>query len=230
MIKHFCKLTPMQKCISLLIILLSFNVYSEPRWQLYKNEQGVSIEYQEFSDDTFVVKGQLNIEDVTANDFLDLLSDTRIASSWLENTSKVRVIKALSPSENLVYSYIDSPWPVANRDAVTYSCYSRLSPQQTKLSIESRPKELPLTKRVVRIKTLNAHWLLTQKGEDLNIEYQVYALPGGNIPTWLYNKVGLKSTFKTLVNLRTILETKSYTAIEPVIKVGSCNLRELTVK
>ena len=113
MIKHFCKLTPMQKCISLLIILLSFNTYSEPRWQLYKNEQGVSIEYQEFSDDTFVVKGQLNIEDVTANDFLDLLSDTRIASSWLENTSKVRVIKALSPSENLVYSYIDSPWPVA---------------------------------------------------------------------------------------------------------------------
>ena len=75
MIKHFCKLTPMQKCISLLIILLSFNVYSEPRWQLYKNEQGVSIQYQEFSDDTFVVKGQLNIEDVTANDFLDLLSD-----------------------------------------------------------------------------------------------------------------------------------------------------------
>ncbi|WP_341220035.1 START domain-containing protein, partial [uncultured Pseudoalteromonas sp.] len=112
----------MQKCISLLIILLSFNTYSEPRWQLYKNEQGVNIEYQQFSNDTFIVKGQLNIEDVTANDFLDLLSDTRIASSWLENTSKVRVIKALSPSENLVYSYIDSPWPVANRDAVTYSC------------------------------------------------------------------------------------------------------------
>ena len=159
MIKHFCNLIPMQKCICFLIILLSFNVYSEPRWLLYKNEQGVSIEYQQFSDDTFVVKGQLNIEDVTANDFLDLLSDTRIASSWLENTSKVRLIKALSPSENLVYSYIDSPWPVANRDAVTYSCYSRLSPQQTKLSIESRPEELPLTKRVVRIKTLNAHWL-----------------------------------------------------------------------
>lgn len=214
----------MQKCISLLIILLSFNAYSEPDWLLYKNEQGVSVEYQQFDDDTFVTKGQLLVKAVTATDFLQLLSDTAVAPSWLENTSNVRVIKTLSPSENLVYSYIDSPWPLANRDAVTYSCYSRLSSQQTKLSIESRPDEMPLTTRVVRIKTLNAHWLLTQKDDGLNIEYQVYALPGGSIPTWLYNKVGLKSTFKTLINLREILTSKHYMATAPIIKAGKCNL------
>jgi hypothetical protein len=100
--KQFCYVNTYAKGNKFLNILLSINIYSEPRRQLYNNEQGVIIEYQQFSNDTFIVKGQLNIEDVTANGFLDLLSDTRIDSSWLENTCKVSVIKAFSPSENLV--------------------------------------------------------------------------------------------------------------------------------
>ena len=219
---HFCNVNFLQRCISILFLVQCFNAYSEPKWQLYNNKNGVSVYYQSHSDNTFEVRGVVTVSNVNANDFLELLSDTNTAPQWIENASKVNVIKHLSPSENLVYSYFDSPWPVANRDVITYSCYSQLTPTQSQLVVKARADSLPRAKGVVRVITLNAHWLLTKQGNDLNIAYQIYALPGGSIPTWLNNKVGLKSTHKTLVNLRNILINKEYQAEPPIIKAGQC--------
>ena len=98
---------------------------------------------------------------------------------------------------------------------------------QTQLSIHARPDFLPQTKGVVRISTLDATWLLTQQANNLHIDYQVYALPGGSIPNWLNNRVALKSTFNTLINLAEILATKQYTAKPTVIRTGDCTHGEL---
>ena len=224
MVRYLCSLTFFQRYTSFFIFIVSFNAYAEPVWLTYKHEQHVSVYYQKNRDNTFIVKGELRVDNVTSRDFLELLSDTSVATNWIENLSQVRIVDVLSPSENLVYSFFDSPWPVANRDAVTYSCYKMLSPEKSKLMIEARPDELPLSRNALRIQTLKAHWLLTQDKNSLKIVYQVYALPGGIIPTWLNNQVGLKSTLKTLINLRHILISKHYKAIEPVIEAGECNL------
>jgi hypothetical protein len=213
----------MQKCFYIAFLVFCFSARSEPVWQLYENKQGVSVYFQSYTDNTVEMKGEVVVNNVSAVDFLALLSDTDAAPRWIENVSKVNLIKYLSPSENLVYSYIDSPWPVANRDVITYSCYSQLTPQQNELVINARPNTLPVNKGVVRIATLNARWLLTQQNSNLQIIYQVYALPGGIVPTWLNNKVGLKSTYNTLINLRNILTSKKYELKKPIIKVGSCD-------
>jgi len=222
MAKHFCTLNLLQKCITLSLLCFVTNVYSQPSWQLYESKQGVSVYFQRLSDDTLKMKAETVVENTTAEDLIALLSDTDAAPRWIENIAKVKLLKYLSPSENLVYSFIDSPWPVANRDLVTYSCYTKRSALQTQLSIHARPDFLPQTKGVVRISTLDATWLLTQQANNLHIDYQVYALPGGSIPNWLNNRVALKSTFNTLINLAEILTTKQYTAKPTVIRTGNC--------
>jgi hypothetical protein len=227
MAKHFCTLNLLQKCIILSLLCFVTNVYSQPSWQLYESKQGVSVYFQRLSDDTLKMKAETVVENTTAEDLIALLSDTDAAPRWIENIAKVKLLKYLSPSENLVYSFIDSHWPVANRDLVTYSCYTKRSALQTQLSIHARPDFLPQTKGVVRISTLNATWLLTQQANNLHIDYQVYALPGGSIPNWLNNRVALKSTFNTLINLAEILTTKQYTAKPTVIRTGNCTHGEL---
>jgi hypothetical protein len=222
MAKHFCTLNLLQKCIFLSLLCFVTNVYSQPSWQLYESKQGVSVYFQRLSDDTLKMKAETVVKNTTAEDLIALLSDTDAAPRWIENIAKVKLLKYLSPSENLVYSFIDSPWPVANRDLVTYSCYTKRSALQTQLSIHARPDFLPQTKGVVRISTLDATWLLTQQANNLHIDYQVYALPGGSIPNWLNNRVALKSTFNTLINLAEILTTKQYTAKPTVIRTGNC--------
>lgn len=227
MTKHFCGRTLLQKCMIFSLLCFATNVCSQPSWQLYESKQGVSVYFQRLTDDTLKMKAETVVNNVTAEDLVALLSDTDTAPSWIENITKVTLLKSLSPSENLVYSYIDSPWPVSNRDVITYSCYTRVSSLQTQLSIHARPDFLPKTKGVIRISTLNATWLLTQQAENLHISYQVYALPGGKIPTWLNNRVALKSTLKTLINLAETLATKQYTAKSTVIRTGDCTHGEL---
>ena len=126
MAKHFCTLNLLQKCIILSLLCFVTNVYSQPYWQLYESKQGASIYFQRLSDDTLKMKAETVVNNVTAEDLVALLSDTDTAPSWIENITKVTLLKSLSPSENLVYSYIDSPWPVSNRDVITYSCYTRV--------------------------------------------------------------------------------------------------------
>jgi hypothetical protein len=101
-----------------------------------------------------------------------------------------------------------------------------VSSLQTQLSIHARPDFLPKTKGVIRISTLDAMWLLTQQAKNLHISYQVYALPSGKIPTWLNNRIALKSTLKTLINLAEILTTKQYIAKPTVIRTGNCTHTE----
>ncbi len=209
------------------LLCFATNVCSQPSWQLYESKQGVNVYFQRLTDDTLRMKAETVVENTTAEDLIALLSDTDAAPRWIENIAKVKLLKYLSPSENLVYSFIDSPWPVANRDLVTYSCYTKRSALQTQLSIHARPDFLPQTKGVVRISTLDATWLLTQQANNLHIDYQVYALPGGSIPNWLNNRVALKSTFNTLINLAEILTTKQYTAKPTVIRTGDCTHGEL---
>lgn len=169
------------------LLCFATNVCSQPSWQLYESKQGVNVYFQRLTDDTLRMKAETVVENTTAEDLIALLSDTDAAPRWIENIAKVKLLKYLSPSENLVYSFIDSPWPVANRDLVTYSCYTKRSALQTQLSIHARPDFLPKTKGVVRISTLDVTWLLTQQANNLHIDYQVYALPGGSIPNWLNN-------------------------------------------
>ncbi|MBH0040632.1 START domain-containing protein [Pseudoalteromonas sp. SWN166] len=219
---HFCNKIQLQKCLFVILLLVSFNTYAEPTWHLYKNKNGVSVYYQSHSDNTFEVKAQMSVKDVSTNEFLELLSDTDAAPQWLENVSQVKIIKHISPSENLVYSYFNSPWPVRDRDSITHSCYSQLTANKSQLLINARPNELPQNDSVIRITTLNARWLLSEDKGRLDIEYQIYALPDGAIPTWLSNKVGLKSTYNTFMNLHHMLTHKKYTPKLPVIKAGQC--------
>ena len=219
---HFCNKIQLQKCLFVILLLVSFNTYAEPIWHLYKNKNGVSVYYQSHSDNTFEVKAQMSVKGVSTNEFLELLSDTDAAPQWLENISQVKVIKHISPSENLVYSYFNSPWPVRDRDSITHSCYSQLTANKSQLLINARPNELPQNDGVIRITTLNARWLLSEDKGRLDIEYLVYALSDGSIPTWLSNKVGLKSTYNTFMNLHQMLTHKKYTPKLPVIKAGQC--------
>ncbi|MBQ4798056.1 START domain-containing protein [Pseudoalteromonas sp. MMG006] len=222
MIKHVCKTNILQMCFVIIFLLMSPNSYAEPVWHLYKNKNGVRVFYQNSSDNTFKVKAQMSVNSISTYDFLALLSDTKTAPKWLENVSQVKTIKYISPSENLVYSYINSPWPVRDRDSITHTCYSQLTANKSQLLINARPNELPKNDGVIRITTLNARWLLTESKDQLTIEYQLYALPGGAIPTWLSNKVGLKSTYNTFVSLRYLLTHKKYTPTPPIIKTGKC--------
>lgn len=199
----------------------------EKQWQLWKQQDGASVYYKKHDNGILEVRGTITVLGSTADDFMALLSDTKQAPKWIENATFVEVLSRPSASETIVYTKFNSPWPVTDRDMVSYSCYQRLSPSQTQLSIRAYPDYKASVDSVIRIKDLQARWLLeeqhTQQSRSLTLTHDVYADPGGAIPHWLSNKVALKSALKTLLGLRQQLIKKAYIPAENISKVGNCN-------
>ncbi|WP_394192448.1 START domain-containing protein [Pseudoalteromonas atlantica] len=220
----------MRKIAGLIIILCCCTVHAaqQTSWLSWKSQEGINVSYKKHQNGIVEVKGSLLIENSTASDFIALLSDTERAAKWVENVSHVQVLARPSEAETIVYTQINSPWPVRDRDMVSYSCYKRLSPTQTLLTISAYPGFKEEVDSVVRIKDLKATWLLEENNTpaklSLTLTYTVYADPGGAIPHWLSNKVSLKSTLKTLQALRSELAQELYRAAPIVIKEGHCSI------
>ncbi|WP_082665519.1 START domain-containing protein [Pseudoalteromonas sp. H105] len=220
----------MRKLIALLLMLLCCTEVTaqQSQWQLWKSQEGISVSFIKHTNGIFEVQGTLSINDRTADDFMMLLSDTQRAPLWVENVTHVEVLSRPSDAETIVYTKINSPWPVRDRDMVSYSCYKQLSPTQTLLTISAYPGFKNEVDSVVRIKDLKATWLLEENNTpgkvSLTLTHTVYADPGGAIPHWLSNKVGLQSTLKTLQALRRELAQERYRAAPTVIKEGHCSI------
>jgi hypothetical protein len=162
------------------------------------------------------------VKNAKASDFMALLSDTDNAANWLENVKSVTLMERLSPSETLVYTHFNSPWPVSDRDLVSYSCYHALDEHKTELQIKSQPYAKAEVAGLVRIKDLTAYWRLEQQQSNLLVSHQAYADPSGSIPHWLSNKVSLKSVYKTLQALREQLTNNQFSRANTRSIPGTC--------
>ena len=192
--------------VLLIALFCSANAAAEVKsWQLWKHQSGVSVQYKKHDNGIFEVRGTVTVSNTNADDFMALLSDTENTPQWIENVKSVKILARLSPSETVVYTQLDSPWPVSDRDMVSYSCYKRLNITDTELKISTYPNYFDEQPNMIRITEIEGRWLLSEKIvqglPQLTVVHEIYADPGGAIPHWISNKVGLKSAFSTLLAL-----------------------------
>lgn len=213
------------KLILLVSAMYCTNSFAQ-QWVAWKQQDGASISYKKHANGIFEVRGRITVSGSNADDFMALLSDTAKAPHWVKNVAHVEVLSRLSNSETIVYTKLNSPWPVMDRDMVSYSCYERLNASKTKLTVTAYPNFKAEVGSVVRIKDLKASWLLEEKHTEqltsLTLTHDLYVDPSGAIPHWISNKVGLKSALKTLLALREQLNNKDFVPAENVIQTGSC--------
>lgn len=198
-------------------------------WQLWKHQNGVSIHYKKHDNGIFEVRGTVTVSNTNAGDFMALLSDAENAPQWIENVKSVKILARLSPSETVVYTQLDSPWPVSDRDMVSYSCYKRLNNTDTELKISAYPDYFDEQPNMIRITEIEGSWLLSEKIvqglPQLTIVHEIYADPGGAIPHWISNKVGLKSALLTMLTLEKKLLSKDFQTNNTVSKTGECTAK-----
>ncbi|MBC7008052.1 MULTISPECIES: START domain-containing protein [Pseudoalteromonas] len=203
---------------------MSLSAVANPiEWQTYKQQDDIKVSYKKHETGIIEINASVLVKNAKASDFMALLSDTDNAPNWLENVKSVTLMERLSPSETLVYTHFNSPWPVLDRDLVSYSCYHALGEHKTELKIISQPYAKAEVSGVVRIKELRAYWRLEEQQSNLLVSHQAYADPGGSIPHWLSNKVSLKSVYKTLQALTEQLTNNQFSRDNLISQLGSCS-------
>lgn len=195
---------------------------AQENWRTWKHSQQYQVQYYQTAQGHYAIKAKLFVAKATKAQFISLLHDTEHAPDWLEGVKRVKLLDSPSANRTLVFTHLNSPWPVADRELYTESCYEALDEQNSRLLIRSVDPDRDVGKRRVRIKELEALWVLTPRTDGLVLEYQVEADPGGAIPTWLSNKVSLKSVYKTLMNLRRVLPKTQVMSPLP-LQEGDCS-------
>lgn len=191
------------------------------QWRYYKQSDKISVAYHQTEQGVYAINASITLANTKHQQFINLLTTTSDAPKWLTNVRSVTQLAQESAHITQVYTYIDSPWPVKNRELYTRSCYERINEKTTRLNVIAFNPDRPVADSSVRMTHFYAQWLMQQQGENLKLTYQVYADPQGSIPHWITNKVTLKNVHKTLKNLERQLRSAGYDQA-PSLQEGQC--------
>lgn len=185
------------------MLLLFFCAHlSALEWRQVKIKQGIEVYQQKLPDGLLKLRAY-TVTSGCLSAFEALLLDTQNADQWLSNVKRVEVLATPSPDEHIVYTQFNAPWPIKNRDMVTYSRIYRTAKTQLQIGIQAAPDTYAKRDAYVRIEHVAASWVINQLSQnEISIEYQAIADPAGKIPLWLGNSVAKSNVFNTFKKMR----------------------------
>ena len=137
--------------------------------------------------------------------FIDFVNQVDRYPDWV---FKCREAEELDNPVNASMKYwmvSDFPFPFKDRELTAVS-YHHIDASGVFHSASSAHPE-PVDKSNIVITKFDANWKVTPMSPDqIKIEYEVQKEPGGLIPAWLYNLAVDQGPFRTMQNLKAILE------------------------
>ena len=137
--------------------------------------------------------------------FIDFVNQVDRYPEWV---FKCREAENLEHSSNTSMKYwmvSDFPFPFKDRDLTIESSHHIDNTGVFHSTSHALPNQVDSSN--IAITHFDARWKVTPIGRnEINIEYEVQTEPGGVIPAWLYNLAVDLGPFKTMQNLKEILE------------------------
>ncbi|RMF31082.1 MAG: hypothetical protein D6765_02295 [Bacteroidetes bacterium] len=126
---------------------------------------------------------------------------------WIDRCLESRRLENSRGDTLWVYSATDAPWPVSDRDNVTRLVLHSCGSDSIRIELRDFPEKMPPRKGRQRIPSMEGFWeLKAQSPGETSIVQQISADPGGSLPAWFVNQFLAESPFKTMRNLKRLLE------------------------
>ena len=179
-------------------------------WKLEKNESNVEVFSQKSESGYNRVRVVTEIES-SPKALMNLLDDTEAAPNWIAHARKVETLKWFGDTERTVHSHFKAPWPLSDRDMVTFSKTTYLDDGGIKIDISDKGREHIVQSHYVRMRNVSGVWTATPLDSGmLRITYEGYGEASGNIPRWMANKLVVSSSHETFVKMRKMLVLPRY--------------------
>jgi hypothetical protein len=200
-------------CLWILSALLNSNTSWANDWKLEKQKNSVSI-YSKQTDSGYKKIFVKTTVEANPHALVALLDDVAFTSQWIHNCIEVKLLKEVSPTERLVNSFFNAPWPVKNRDMVTFST-TTYSDNAVQIQISDRGNTTPTHSEYVRMQNMHGLWEAnTLENGKSEITYTGGGNPGGNLPIFIANRELITSMYKTFQNLNKVIMLEEYQSIK----------------
>ncbi|MEM7656998.1 MAG: START domain-containing protein [Bacteroidota bacterium] len=186
-------------------ILFCFPLLAQDEWKLEREETNIQVFTRKIPGEPLKeFKAQMEAP-VPPEQILALLLDWKSNPTWTDRCSKTELVEQLSAQHLILHSFIETPWPVSDRDMVFSFEVTRKEPAII-CNMIGLPDRLPPTDKLVRITNYRGEWRLTPlENGKTQIVLQSLVDPGGSIPDWLANSSVVDSPFATMKNLSQLL-------------------------
>jgi len=198
----------------LLLFLMPHTLRTEEPWQqVLTYEEGKILVYTKTTPD-FPVKACRGITTVSASlsTLVTIIADADAYPEWMHNVTHAKVLRQFSDTERLIYTIQQTPWPLADRDLVSFATLKQDSKtRQVAITVEALPDEYPMQSQYVRVPKMMSRWQLTPLEKGLtSVVYDIYADPGGKIPAYIVNTCAVDTPLNTLKGLHRMVKKTKY--------------------
>ncbi len=178
----------------------------ENKWKLKKSEDGIVV-YTREDKTTGNIEFKASIElETTVNTLLKVFKDINTYTEWMADTKLSKTLKTISNTERYIYIEVDVPWPLENRDMPILE-KTIITGKCAKIALTGKPNYIPHKDGITRIEKVVGYWEFIPLAKNkVKVTYQFLADPGLNIPNWIINLFIVDGPFKTLTNLKLIVE------------------------
>lgn len=200
--------TSKQLClISCLSLLVNAMAYSQGKWELRRNENGIEVysrtplagERKEIR-----VLCQFNTSKAK---LIRTIQDISDYGKWVYSTKENKIIKTISPTQSIYYAVSHLPWPLKDRDLIVELNITDTKENRFEIEAKSLPDYLPKNNTYIRVPYSRALWDVTVLNDHaLKIDYTFSVDPGGSIPSWLTNATLPVGPYNSFYKLKTLLE------------------------
>lgn len=136
-----------------------------------------------------------------------VISNLSTTKQWLPEVASIQTLKIYDFNNFLLRTVLDSPWPFKQRETIT--CVSTIFDEKTThIDIKSCTKRYPVNESYVRVEHLKSSWRIKQLTNDIvEIDYQTWLNPAGNVPAYFFNQALFKQTKKSISKLQTLINS-----------------------
>ncbi|SDS04772.1 START domain-containing protein [Mucilaginibacter mallensis] len=184
---------------------------AQDKWELRRNEDGITIYSRQSPDGKLVELRLLCQLDATPGELIKQLMDIDSYSSWVYSNKKSGIIKKINDHDIIYFTEAHLPWPIQDRDLVVeLNIEPTTTPNaQQIIQVKSINGILPPKKHFIRVPYSMVTWRITPvPGNKINVDYTFSLDPGGSIPRWLINLTLTTGPYKSFVKLRELLKAE----------------------
>lgn len=177
------------------------NKEANSKWLEWKKDATTTINYRKVANsDLIEIKAEVTL-DSSLSGFLLFLLDTDNIPNWLDNAKESKILQSPNSNTHIFTTEFHSFWPIKSREMIIKSRQWQNEDLSVEIKIENA-RDLDKKKHTVLVDVVSAKWLITPiTSKEIDIEYTFIVDAKGNVPTWLVNRLALKSTWKTLQNI-----------------------------
>ena len=190
---------------AVMMLVFSPSIFArEFPWELKKDTEGIQVHVRKVEGSPILEYNGIVIVAAGVERVVAFYENEKRMPEWFHQCIESRLLETRSPDEKILYTAIDLPWPVKDRDSVYRRVHSKdPATGGVEYKISALPELLPPQDGRIRTPMLKGLWRFTPLADSrTEIYYQQHADVGGHIPALLVNQLAVNIPFNSLKNFR----------------------------